>query len=178
MPIRKSLLNYETTLGSIKHFYGYQNTLGGIVSIKGADFERIGGFPNFWAWGYEDNLLQLRAQSNGLMIDRSVFFPMLDVNIIHLNEGINRTINKGEFDKYVGNTNDGLQTLKNITKSIDEVTGFINITSFTSGSEPNVNQNIDYDLRNGNVPFKPAPVPNYTPIFKPSRRGRGRMGMF
>ena len=33
LPSFKNLLNYETTHGYIKHFYGFEWTLGGIVSI-------------------------------------------------------------------------------------------------------------------------------------------------
>ena len=46
MPARKGLLHYETVRGVVKHFYGYNYTLGGIVSITGADYERVAGFPN------------------------------------------------------------------------------------------------------------------------------------
>ena len=170
MPRTKGIFDYETTLGYIKHFYGYTFTLGGVVSIKGADFEKVGGFPNFWAWGYEDNLLQLRALSAGLILDRRQFYPILDGNVIHLNEGMNRLINKNEFDKYVGNTNEGWHSIQNISKLIDETTGFINIAGFNTGSDPVSNQNIVYDLRNGSKPFAP------TPLFKTSRR-RSSMGM-
>jgi len=170
MPRNKNALDYETTVGFVKHFYGYVFTLGGIVSIKGEDFERVGGFPNFWAWGYEDNLLQLRVLNSGLSIDRRIFFPILDANIIHLNEGMSRIINKNEFNKYVGNTSEGWHTIKNITKSMDEQSGFINVTSFDTGSEPVSNENKLYDIRNGNKPYTP------TPIFKASRR-RSMMGM-
>ena len=59
MPFNKNFLNFETQKGIVKHFYGFKHTLGGIVSINAEDFERINGFPNFWAWGYEDNLLYI-----------------------------------------------------------------------------------------------------------------------
>ena len=74
MPSKKGLLNYETTNHVIKHFYGYTYALGGIVSIKAGDFEAINGFPNFWGWGYEDNMLQNRALKSQIKIDRSTFF--------------------------------------------------------------------------------------------------------
>ena len=84
MPARKNILPFATSANKIKHFYGYTYTLGGIISVLGRDFERIGGFPNFWGWGYEDNLLQQRAINAGIEIDRDVFFKINDTeNIVH-----------------------------------------------------------------------------------------------
>ena len=86
---RKNLLHYETTSGIVKHFYGFTFALGGIVSICGEDFESLNGFPNFWAWGFEDNALQQRVGYNKkFTIDRSQFYPLMDPHIIHLNDQI------------------------------------------------------------------------------------------
>jgi hypothetical protein len=171
MPKTKGLFDYDTTMGNIKHFYGFNFTLGGLFSIKGGDYEKIGGFPNFWSWGYEDNLLQLRALAAGLNIDLSQFYPIMDSNIIHLNDGLIRTINKSEFDKYVGNTSEGWHSITNVSKEFDESTGFVNIFKFDAGSEPNSSENKTYDLRNGSAPFRP------NTFFKSSRRSRAKMGM-
>jgi hypothetical protein len=78
MPSKDTILNYQTKRGVIKHFYGFDHTLGGIVSILASDFEILNGFPNFWAWGYEDNLLQSRANNAGIVIDRSLFYKIHD----------------------------------------------------------------------------------------------------
>ena len=83
MPYTKNLLNYQTNIGTIKHFFGFTFALGGIVSITGYDFELIGGFPNLWAWGLEDNTLNNRAKKYNIKIDRSVFYKILDPNILY-----------------------------------------------------------------------------------------------
>ena len=38
MPFTKNFLNYFTKPNIVKHFYGFRNTLGGIVSIMANDF--------------------------------------------------------------------------------------------------------------------------------------------
>lgn len=155
MPRNKNNLIYNTHQGNIKHFYGYNFTLGGIVSIKACDFEKINGFPNYWAWGFEDNALQNRARLHKLVIDRNQFYKMLDVkNIIHLNETTVRTVNKGEFDKYVHNVEDGINTISNLQFEFDSVTDFVNVTAFDVPYKENTNLDKLYDLRNGTVPFK------------------------
>ena len=83
IPAEKGLLNYETTHGVIKHFYGFDFCLGGIFSIKAGDFERMNGFPNFWTWGLEDNTVQYRAEKYNIRIDRSHFYKIGSMEIIH-----------------------------------------------------------------------------------------------
>jgi len=86
-PIIPSTLPYKTVHGKVAHYYGIQNTLGGIVVIKGSDFMKTAGYPNFWGWGYEDNLLYDRCLSSKLIVDRSIFYDMNDgVNMIRLDK--------------------------------------------------------------------------------------------
>jgi hypothetical protein len=160
MPYTPDFLNYETTIGTVKHFYGYTFTLGGIVSIKGSDFEKINGFPNYWAWGYEDNALQWRIKQNGIHIDRTQFYPILDKNILQLTDGLTRVVNRGEFDRYTNEimfnkVKDGINTISHLSFQYDENTSFLNINTFETHSPENPQLNKTHDIREGSVPFKP-----------------------
>ena len=153
MPFTKNFVDYETAAGVVKHFYGFTYTLGGIVSIKASDFEAINGFPNFWAWGYEDNMLQKRVEKK-FRIDRSNFYPIMDKNFLTLHDGITRLVNKKEFDRYIQQTNEGVYSIKNLKYELDEETGFVNVVTFKTDTEPQSKENNNYDLRNGPAPFK------------------------
>jgi hypothetical protein len=154
MPKTPGQLNYATTHGKVKHFYGFKYTLGGIVSITAQDFENINGFPNFWAWGYEDNMLQTRALNAGLTIDRSTFFPISDPSILRLSQNNIRPVNRGEFNRYMNATKEGISYIHNLEYSIHEDTGFIDVHTFSTGLEEEKEKTVDYDLRNGPAPFK------------------------
>ena len=168
MPYTKNFFNYDTKQGAVKHFYGFKYALGGIVSIKAGDFERVNGYPNFWAWGYEDNLLQKRVLNNGLFIDRSQFYPLMDKNIFQMKDGLERLVNRTEFDKFLGLTLEGISNIQSLELGYDESTNFVNVKSFTTGTEDVQGQSVPYDLTNGPKPFGNVPA---------GRRGRSRMGM-
>ena len=154
MPYIKNLLNYDTIEGNVKHFYGFNFTLGGIVSIKAGDFEKTMGFPNLWAWGYEDNAFQIRVQSSNLKIDRSNFYNFFDSHIMHQNDKETRTVNKTEYMKYVKKINDGFHTIRDLQFEQDRKTGFVNVRTFNVPHEPTPELNKEHDFRNGNKPFK------------------------
>jgi hypothetical protein len=154
MPFTKNFLNYETVHGSVKHFYGFTFALGGIVSIKGNDFEKVGGYPNFWAWGYEDNLLQSRVHDAKINIDRSQYYPIMDKNIFQMKDGLERIVNRSEFDRFLGETLEGFSTITNIQYNINEDTGFIDVTYFTTTVDDKPSENVVHNLLNGNKPFK------------------------
>ena len=156
MPYTKNSLKYITRTGVVKHFYGFKFALGGIVSITGEDFEKINGYPNLWTWGYEDNLLQKRVLESKIAIDHSQFYPILDKNILHLKDGFDKLVNRSEFDRFMNNTIEGIKSITNMQYTIDDVTGFVNITQFDTGVNPNPNANKIYDIRNGPQPFKPV----------------------
>ena len=165
MPSSGVELNYDTQPGNIKHFYGFDYTLGGIVSIKGGDFERLNGFPNFWAWGFEDNLLQMRANKLGIKIDRSEFYKIRDPKIIQLTDSLIREVNREEYDRFLKNTSEGISSITDLDYTVDNNTGFIDVLNFNTTVNENLQKRTDYDLRNGPAPFKP-PLIRRKPVMR------------
>jgi hypothetical protein len=172
MPFTKNFLQYETSHGNVKHFYGFLFALGGIVSIKGADFERTGGYPNFWAWGFEDNLLQNRVKNANLVIDRSQYYPIMDKNMFQMKDGLERIVKRSEFERYMSETTEGFSQIENIQYSINEDTGFIDVTQFITATNDNKKEDIVHDLRNGSKPFQQSLIQ-----FKGSNKRRPAMRM-
>ena len=135
LPYTKNILHYETTPGVVKHFYGFKFTLGGIFSIRGADFEKINGFPNFWSWGGEDNYMLKRVELAGLYLDRSNFFNILDRNILQMCDGVKKIICRKEAAYVVNlNCNDGLITIRNLNFEIKDE--YINVYFFQTNNDP------------------------------------------
>jgi hypothetical protein len=165
MPSSGVEFNYDTQPGNIKHFYGFDYTLGGIVSIKGGDFERLNGFPNFWAWGFEDNLLQMRANKLDIKIDRSEFYKIRDPKIIQLTDSLIREVNSEEYDRFLKNTSEGISSITDLDYTVDNNTGFIDVLNFNTTVNENLQKRTDYDLRNGPAPFKP-PLIRRKPVMR------------
>lgn len=157
------ILNYATTSGTVKHFYGFTHALGGIVAITGHDFERINGFPSYWGWGMEDNVLQSRCDRAKIAIDRSTFFKIGSPQILQLFDGVSRIINKDDPWRSKTDTGaDGLTSIKNLSFSVSDKStnetdnestvensaiGFVNIKSFSAHSIHDSNNLSQYDLR-------------------------------
>lgn len=158
-----AIFDFETVHGIVKHFYGFEYALGGIVSIKGSDFEAVNGYPNFWGWGMEDTVLQNRCQRIGLKIDRSQFYQIGSPNIIHLFDGVSRTINRDDsFRAKNDNGIDGLRTIHNLNYEIGDESSnpldninivdssnffIINIMEFITGINSENENYFKYDLR-------------------------------
>jgi hypothetical protein len=125
--MEKNSINYITTKGIVKHFLGFTYTLGGIVSILGEDFEKTMGFPNFWAWGFEDNMFQSRVLRSNLKIDRSIFYnyeetPISENNpfFLNINSGNSRVVSKSEYLRYINKTNEGYHSIRGIQHNVTE----------------------------------------------------------
>lgn len=152
-PATKGLLDYTTTPGVVKHFYGFTYALGGIFAIKGADFEKTGGFPNFWGWGLEDNLIQRRCITAGLVIDRSNFYPITDkVNIIRPFDGFIKLVSQRDSAIYKWETPDGFKDIRNLNFVFDQGKTLlnvflINISSFDCMIQHDDTEYISYDIR-------------------------------
>jgi hypothetical protein len=162
IPFNK-IFDYQTENGIVKHHYGFKYALGGIVVIKGADFEKINGFPCFWGWGMEDNALQKRCNAHGLQIDRSVFYNIGSPEILQLFDGISRIISKkdpwrGEYDNGI----DGIKTIHQLKYEINEKSEnpndniftvnnshifYINISTFLTHIPFGSEEYYNYDLR-------------------------------
>jgi hypothetical protein len=158
-----NIFDYRTISGIVKHFYGFKYALGGIVAITGKDFDKTNGFPNFWGWGMEDNVLQKRCETAGLIINRDQFYPIGSPDILQLFDGVSRLINKKDpWRATHDNGVDGLKTIhklnyeidvesKNPLDNIHTVTSdkifVININTFMTGTRFENDNYFQYDLR-------------------------------
>lgn len=158
VPSMKGLLPYETVRGVIKHFYGVKFALGGIFSITGHDFELINGFPCYWSWGYEDNVLNTRALKCGLTIDRSVFFNIGDSAILQTVDSYVKAVNRRHKEEMRNDDgSDGVSSITNVQyrfeKASDDaaspmVGSFIHVSEFEPSHRVEHERIMNYDLIN------------------------------
>ena len=162
MPFNR-IFDYATDPGVVKHYYGFESSLGGIVVIKGADFERVNGYPNFWSWGLEDTSLQKRCLAQGLKIDRSEFHKIGSPQMLQLFDGVERIINKKDPHRLDGDDGScGLSTitdlaytfaakstnpLDNVYESPNAMFQYINIDYFATETQFEDDEYYTYDLR-------------------------------
>jgi len=144
-PNEKGLIDYTTTPGIVRHFYGYKFALGGMFAIKGADFEKSKGFPNFWGWGIEDNVMNDRCLAAGLLIDRSQFYEIDDKRIARSFDGFKRIISRKDSLIYKQAGCDDLNSLKNIKWTFHGK--YINIFQFDCRMNPSEQVYAPIDIR-------------------------------
>jgi hypothetical protein len=177
VPFHK-LFSYHTVEGIIKHHYGFETSLGGIVVITGADFERVNGYPNFWGWGMEDTCLQKRCIHYNIQIDRSEFHPIGSPEILQLFDGVARLVSSRDPQRMnTDNGLDGISTINKLQYSIDESSSHaddnvytvenlnmfvINVRTFMTLVRFEVDKYHEYDLREPvrNIPFSDKPKTN------------------
>ena len=155
IPAIKNLLDFNTYKGLIKHYYGFEFTLGGIFSIKGEDYENIGGFPNFWGWGFEDKCIYNRAINNKVIVDRNNFYKVGDINILHIIDDPTKILTRkdcwriDENADTVKNIYNLSYEISNIEKNISSNKFIININYFECSYDINkellYSQNIALD---------------------------------
>ena len=127
----KNMVKFETKDNEVNHIFGSyrRKNIGGIFVMKGGNYEKINGFPNFWGWGFEDDILYNRIKKNNMKIVRDNF-SYFDKRVVKLNRSQNGTAfslsyfprnrSIASHCKKTGQIlKDGLNTLKNIkfTKS-------------------------------------------------------------
>jgi hypothetical protein len=172
------LFDYHTVKGIVKHHYGFETSLGGIVVITGADFETINGYPNFWGWGMEDTCLQKRCNAYNIQIDRSEFYPIGSPEILQLFDGVSRLVSSRDPQRMkTDNGQDGISTINKLQYIIDSKSSkmedniyvvdnspifFINVSSFLTSSRFDLDKYHEYDLREPvrNIPFSDKPKTN------------------
>ena len=163
LPFHK-LFDYQTVLGTVKHYYGFDTALGGIVVIKGQDFELVNGYPSYWGWGMEDACLQNRCVYNKIKIDRSHFYPIGSPEILQLFDGVERLVSPKDPQRMKQDRGiDGLKTIHKLTYTIDKESAnpadnkyivpdqdrvfYVNVTSFMTLVHFESDQYHQYDLR-------------------------------
>lgn len=157
IPYKKNLLDYDTPKGTVKHFYGYNFALGGIVAMTGEDFEATNGFPNYWYWGFEDNVMNNRVLKQKLKIDRSQFYDIFSKKILHFSDDFKKLISLTAMKNNQKNQteNDGLDKLRNVAYFRENE--MLNITSFEglySAYDENFIEHNLFEGRNVNLPSR------------------------
>jgi hypothetical protein len=152
LPYRKNMLRYEPPVGggTIMHHYGFEFALGGIFSVRASDFERLNGFANYWTWGFEDNLLQNRALRQHMVIDRSNFFPLNDMRILHINDGNKKSLNRQYMYELIKDTGkNGISTIRHLEYDVDVQANAVRVHCFDTEYTPWNGTFEEYDMRNG-----------------------------
>jgi len=153
LPYKKGLLDYSLKDNEVKHYYGFNYCLGGMVAIRGKDFERVNGYPSFWNWGWEDTVLYERVLSQQIHINREQYYEYGNSSILHLIDGVSKSLSMRTYDLYKkGAVIDGLSTLKNVNYTKNKL---LDIESFECSYSP-----LDNTLKELILKTQPSPKPN------------------
>jgi hypothetical protein len=79
-------------------------------------------------------------------------------NILQMKDGLERIVNRNEYERFKMNTTDGLHKINELVYEIDENSKFINITNFKVEAVNNPANNTVHDLRKGNTVFGRQPA--------------------
>jgi len=164
-PSKNGILPYKTDVGVVTHYYGFTFTLGGIFAIKGGDFEKTTGFPNFWGWGLEDNAMYDRSINIGLKVDRSIFYDTASDMIERPFDGNTKLVSKRDSVVYKYETPDSFKDIKNIkyelvedinnkNKSNGQNIYMLNITNFVCAMNPDEQDFYIYDIKSSRGKIK------------------------
>ena len=83
--------------------------------------------------------------------------------IIQLADEVFKVVNKGEFERSVENTNDGIHTIQSLEYVLDDESQSIRISGFNTPFPNNPAGNSTFNIKDGKRPFK---------YDKNNRRGR------
>ena len=153
LPYTKNLLDYNISKGEIKHYYGYKFALGGIFSITGEDFEKINGFPNYWGWGFEDNVMNKRAIQHKININRNTFYPIRSMEILHFFDEINKQMDRNTLNtQFIKGyqEEDGLKTIRDLNYKMNQETKMLDVFHFKSKYNHNQIKPFLHNITTGN----------------------------
>lgn len=149
LPYYKGQLDYNTEKGVVKHLYGFKNilALGGIFAIKGEDFEKTKGFPNFWSWGWEDNMFYERMVEAKIKLDKNNIIDANNIaannnSLIQLDYNTKRKMNADILKYKISFFKDNYTTITNTKYETEKIEDNIYIVRVDKFNTPYNNENV------------------------------------
>jgi hypothetical protein len=144
LPYYKGQINYNTTKGVVKHLYGFKNilALGGIFAIKGEDFEKTKGFPNFWSWGWEDNVFYERMVMAKIKRDTNNIIDVNSKHLIQLDYNKKRKFNPEILKYKISFLKDNYTTITNTKYETEKIKDNIYMIHVNKFNTPYNNENV------------------------------------
>lgn len=147
LPGNENAFTLDIKKSEVKHFFGTKITLGGMFIMYANDFERINGFPNYWGWGMEDNILKDRCVSNKINVNYDLFHPFFSKDFIQCNFENSRTIDNNAVMKYKTDKKSlskGISEIKNMHYIIENKGEFIKMIHFDKWDIPEDPKSISF----------------------------------